>query len=67
MRLHVNFLVGQVRKRKTHRDVLAVVHRLPARHPAETGLYTSSRTTWAPIDTSEQWEFALAVLNRYTP
>lgn len=37
--VHANCLVGQVRKRKTHRDVLAVFRRLRACYPAETRLY----------------------------
>ena len=37
--VHANCLVGQVRKRKTHRDVLAVFQRLRACYPAGTRLY----------------------------
>lgn len=37
--VHANCLVGQVRKRKTHRDVLAVFRRLRACYPVETRLY----------------------------
>lgn len=37
--VHANCLVGQVRKRKTHRDVLAVFQRLRACYPADIRLY----------------------------
>ena len=37
--VHANCLVGQVRKRKTHRDVLAVFQRLRACYPNRTRLY----------------------------
>lgn len=37
--VHANCLVGQVRKRKTHRDVLAVFQRLRACYPTKTRLY----------------------------
>jgi len=37
--VHANCLVGQTRKRKTHRDVLAAFRRLRACYPADTRLY----------------------------
>lgn len=37
--VHANCLVGQVRKRKTHRDLLAVFRRLRACYPDDIRLY----------------------------
>ncbi len=37
--VHANCLVGQVRKRKTHQDVIAVFRRLRACYPDEVRLY----------------------------